>query len=152
MVAMSYKNSVIYFNDVVIWNEHIPREWPFTRKARMIRNQIKLRDISSHILDDLNLNIRRREKLKVTQTTLYLLKMALTKSANDSFKDTHTLQPQTHRDLESSFGRDKIIQRLINSSNWRCFRIKVLWKEWGKTQQGTHRRIFWRRRWKSAEH
>ena len=44
--------------------------------------------------------------------------MALIKSANDSLREifiqwvyTHALQPQTHRDLQSRFGREKIIQR-----------------------------------------
>ena len=148
MVAMSYKNSVIYFNDVVIWNEHIPREWPFTRKARMIRNQIKLRDISSHILDDLNLNIRRREKLKVTQTTLYLLKMALTKSASDSLRDIFILWMYTHTHTSSHKHRE-----ICNHVSWKGKNIKKfnLQQKLKKNHKRySSRNIFWRRRWQSA--
>ena len=147
MVAMSYKNSVIYFNDVVIWNEHIPREWPFTRKARMIRNQIKLRDIGSHILNDLNLNIRRRENLKVTQTTIFwkwhwqkVPVIAWETSLFNGCTHTHThLATNTERFAIMSLGREKNIKK---------FNLQQKLKKNHK-RYSSHN-IFWRRRWQSA--
>ena len=149
MVAMSYKNSVIYFNHVVIWNEHIPREWPFTRKARMIRNQIKLRDIGSHILNDLNLNIRRRENLKVTQTTIFwkwhwqkVPVIAWETSLFNGCTHTHThthLATNTERFAIMSLGREKNIKK---------FNLQQKLKKNHK-RYSSHN-IFWRRRWQSA--
>ena len=148
MVAMSYKNSVIYFNHVVIWNEHIPREWPFTRKARMIRNQIKLRDISSHILNDLNLNIRRRENLKVTQTTIFwkwhwqkVPVIAWETSLFNGCTHTHT-HTSSHKHRE-----------ICNHVSWKGKNIKKFNLQ--QKLKKNHKRysshnIFWRRRWQSA--
>ena len=62
--------------------------------------------------------LQHKEKHLKNDTSYHLLKIALIKSANNSWTEifiewvyTHTLQPQTRRDLQSRFGREKIIQR-----------------------------------------
>ena len=65
----------IYIYDLVVYNEQISQDYPFLQGMTFHtqsnnRNKIKV-DIGRHILNDLNLNIKRRENLKATYPVIF---------------------------------------------------------------------------------
>ena len=91
-----------------------------------------------------NFNIKQRETSKATHPTIFWKrhwkKVPMTAWETSLFNGcTHThscLASFPEREICNHFGREKTHQN-IN-------------KKWRKTSKGTHRSIFWRRRWKST--